>query len=171
MLRAPTISRLVCLLLSSSATAATCIPFHQASQHVGETKCVTGKVLRVKEGSSGVTFFDFCEDYRACSFTVVVFPRDLRDIGDVRQLAGKEVEIHGPIKMYDGRAEIILQRAGQLKGASGRIPPLPKNYDVEKKGHYSAGKFSHPSSRKAAKQKQPPRMQTEEEVDAMGSEQ
>jgi hypothetical protein len=171
MSRAKNISRLACLLLSSAATASTCVPFHQASKYVGETKCVTGKVLRVKEGPSGVTFFDFCEDYRQCSFTVVVFPRDLRDVGDVRQLAGKEVEIHGPIKMYDGRAEIILQRPGQLSGDSGRIPPLPKNYDVEKKGHYSAGKFSRPPSRKPAKQKQPPRMQTEEEVGAMGSEQ
>ena len=168
---ANTLSRLACLLLASAAAASTCIPFQQASQHVGETKCVAGKVLHVKEGPSGVTFFDFCEDYRVCSFTVVVFPRDLRDVGDVRQLQGKDVEIHGPIKMYDGRAEIILQRAGQLSGNSGRIPPLPRNYDVEKKGHYSAGKFSRSSGRKPAKQKQPPRMQTEEEVDPAGSEQ
>jgi hypothetical protein len=165
------ISQLACLLLSSAAAASTCIPFHQASKYVGETKCITGKVLHIKQGSAGVTFFDFCEDYRMCSFTVVVFARDLRDVGDVRQLEGKDVEIHGPIKMYDGRAEIVLQRAGQLGGDSGHIPPLPKTYDVERKGQYSAGKFSRPSSRKPAKQKQPGRMQTEEIADPIGSDQ
>jgi hypothetical protein len=41
---------------------------------------VTGKVLRVKQGNRGVHFFDFCEDYRLCLFTVVVFPGDLKRI-------------------------------------------------------------------------------------------
>ena len=48
-------------------------PFHDAGQHVGETKCVTGKVLRIKVGAKGVHFLDFCEDQMACPFTVVVF--------------------------------------------------------------------------------------------------
>jgi len=161
---------LALLLFTSMAAHSACIPFHQASQYVGETKCVSGKVLHVKEGPRGVTFFDFCEDYRTCPFTVVVFPHDLKNVGDVRQLAGKDVEIHGPIKMYDGRAEIILQRAGQFSG-NARIPPLPKGYDVEKKGRYSAGAFSRPSSHKPAKKRQPAPGQTEEDVDPMGSEQ
>jgi hypothetical protein len=43
------------------------------------------------------------------------------------------------VKLYDGRAEIILKRVSQLTGGSTLIPPLPKEYDVEKQGHYSAG--------------------------------
>ena len=77
---------------------------------------VTGKVLRVKQGNRGVHFFDFCEDYRMCPFTVVVFPSNLKHVGDVRQLEGKDIQIHGPIKEYDGRAEIILERTSQLDG-------------------------------------------------------
>jgi hypothetical protein len=36
---------------------------------------------------------------------VVVFPSNLRHVGDVRQLQGKVVEIHGPVKLYDGRGD------------------------------------------------------------------
>jgi len=120
-------------------SASDCVPIGEARQHVGETKCVTGKVLRVKVGSSGVHFLDFCEDQLACPFTVVVFSHDLKDVGDVRRLAGRTIEIHGPVKLYDGRPEIILSRISQITGGAALIPPLPKTYDVENRGHYSAG--------------------------------
>ena len=122
-------------------SASDCIPIYEATQHVGETKCVTGKVLRVKAGLSGVHFLDFCADQMACPFTVVVFSHDLKDVGDVRRLAGRTIEIHGPVKLYDGRAEIILSRISQISGGAAFIPPLPKTYDVENRGHYSAGRF------------------------------
>jgi len=130
------------VLLSAAATAATdCLPIQSAAQHVGEVKCVTGKVQRVKVGARGVHFLDFCEDQMACPFSVVVFPADLKDVGDVRRLAGRTIEIRGPVKLYAGRAEIVLNRVSQLTGGSTLIPPLPKNYDVEKQGHYSAGRM------------------------------
>ena len=55
--------------------------FWEAKKHISETRCVSGKVLRVKEGNRGVTFLDFCEDYLVCPFTVVVFPSDLKHVG------------------------------------------------------------------------------------------
>jgi len=121
--------------------ASDCIPFHEAGQHIGETKCVTGKVLRVKLGAKGVHFLDFCEDLMACPFTVVVFASGLKDVGDVRRLEGRSIEIHGAVKLYDGRAEIILNRISQITGGAAMIPPLPKNYDVENRGRYSAGRL------------------------------
>jgi hypothetical protein len=99
---------------------------------------VAGKVLRVKV-AKGVHFLDFCEDQMACPFTVVVFSHDLKDVGDVRRLAGRTIEIHGPVKLYDGRPEIILNRISQITGGAALIPPLLKNYDVENRGHFSAG--------------------------------
>jgi len=137
--------------LSVLSAASDCIPIHEARQHIGETKCVTGKVLRVKIGNKGVHFVDFCEDHAACPFTVVVFPSDLKDVGDVRQLAGRTIEVNGAVKLYDGRPEIILKRISQLRGGAAMIPPLPKNYDVDNRGHYSAGRL-HPS-RKPKKHK------------------
>jgi len=142
------------ILLSTAAFGSDCLPIGDAKQHVGETKCVTGKVLRVKVGARGVHFVDFCQDQMACPFTVVVFPGDLKDVGDVRRLAGQVIEIHGPVKLYGGRAEIVLSRVSQLTAGSTLIPPLPKNYDVEKQGHYSAGRMRPP--KKPAKVKGTP---------------
>ena len=76
------------------------------------------------------------------------------------------MEIHGPVKEYDGRAEIVLQEARQLGGEGASIPPLPKNFDVEKQGHFSAGKFSHPKARhKSRKKRQPAKVPLEVPVD------
>src|SRR5579863_10030004 len=132
---------LLTLMLAPLVSASDCLPIHQASQHVGETKCVTGKVIRIKQGVKGVHYLDFCEDQLACPFTVVVFPSDLKDVGDIRRLAGRIIEVHGAVKLYDSRAEIILKRIGQIAGGAALIPPLPKDYDVETRGHYSAGRL------------------------------
>lgn len=85
----------------------------------------------------------------ACPFTVVVFSHDLKD-GDVRRLGGRTIEIHGPVKLYQGRAEIILNRVSQLSGGAALLPPLPKVYDVVNRGHYSTGHL-HSKKLKAAK--------------------
>lgn len=146
---------LIALLLPSLSFGA-CIPFDQARNHPDETQCVTGKVIRVEEGERGVHYLDFCEDYRLCSFTVVVFQHDLQKIGDVRQLAGKVVEIRGEIKDYDDRAEIVLDDPKQLGNGLMRLSPLPKSFDVEQRGHFSAGTPRPPRKRKARKKKEVP---------------
>ena len=148
------IALLILLLALCSARAADCIPIHEAGQHIGETKCVTGKIIRVKVGPKGVHFLDFSEDQMACPFTFVVFANDLKDVGDVRRLAGRTIEICGAVKVYDGRPEIILSRISQIEGGAAMIPPLPKNYDVENRGHFSAGRLR--PTRKPAKKKAKP---------------
>jgi hypothetical protein len=144
------------LLFAAPSALADCIPFTEARQHLGEDQCVTGRVLRVKHMSRGVTLFDFCQDSMVCPFTVVVFPHDLKRVGDVTKLQDRVIEIRGPVKEYDGRAEIVLEQSRQLGGEGLRIPPLPKNYDVEKKGHYSAGTFSLPKPAYATSKKRQP---------------
>lgn len=147
---------LLTIFILSGTLWSDCLPFDEARKHIGETKCITGKVVRVKAGVRGVHYLDFCDDFRLCPFVVVIFSSDLKDVGDVRQLQNKMIEIHGPIKEYDGRAEIILQEYHQLSGPSVKIPPLPKDYDVEKKGRYSAGTFSQPKAGKQASAKRQP---------------
>lgn len=144
-----------CLLLVafSLPSLAECVPSDQAPRHIGETQCVSGRVVRVQAGSGGVHYLDFCEDYRLCPFSVVVFSHDLKNVGDIRQLAGKSVEIRGEIKEYDDRAEIILESARQLGGGAMAIPPLPKSFDVEDRGHFSAGQYRAKKSRNARKKK------------------
>jgi hypothetical protein len=118
-----------------------CLPIAEASKHVRKQTCITGTVIRVEEGSHGVTYLDFCLEYRGCPFTVVVFPGDMRKVGDVRQLQGRVVAIEGRIEEYDDRAEIILRRPQQLGESAKLLNAIPKDYDVEKQGHFSPGSF------------------------------
>jgi hypothetical protein len=148
------VALLILLFASPALRASDCIPVHEADKHVGETQCVFGKVLKIKQGAKGVHFLDFCEDQMACPFTVVVFASGLKDVGDIRRLEGRTIEIHGAVKLYDGRAEIILNRIGQITGGAAMIPPLPKNYDVENRGRYSAGHLR--PTKKPAKTKAKP---------------
>lgn len=143
------------LLFALSAFAADCISIEQAAKRVGANACVTGKVLKVGRSKSGTTFLDFCEDAKTCPFVVVIFARDLRDVGDVQKLEGKVIEVGGKIEEYNGRAEIILKDVKQLRGEAANIPPLPKNYDVEKHGNFSAGSSTPSSSSKPSTTKKP----------------
>jgi hypothetical protein len=90
----------------------------------------------------------------SCPFRVVVFANDLKDVGDVGRLAGRTIEIRGAVKAYDGRPEIILSRISQIEGGAAMIPPLPKSYDVENRGHFSAGRLR--PSKKPTKTKAKP---------------
>jgi ssDNA-binding Zn-finger/Zn-ribbon topoisomerase 1 len=152
----PSVLMLTVVALATSvraSAASSCLSIADAAKHIGATKCVAGKVVRVKQGARGTHFFDFCENYRTCPFTVVVFASDLKQVGDVRNLEGREIEIDGEIKSYDGRAEIILHRPSQLRGDAAHIPPVPKDYDVERHGKYSAGTFRYPKKSKSAPRK------------------
>jgi DNA/RNA endonuclease YhcR with UshA esterase domain len=133
-------------LLATLPASAECVLFSDAHQHIGRTQCVRGTIFNVKEGSKGVTFLDFCENFDTCPFTVVVFADDLKHVGDVRQLKGRTIEVNGTVQDYDGRAEIILRHPRQLGKDAILVPPLPKNYDVERRGKYSPGKFKYPKA-------------------------
>jgi len=125
-----------------------CLSVAEAQKHIGKTNCVKGTVVRVEEGHNGVTFLDFCTDYRSCPFTVVVFRGDLNSVGDVRQLQGRDITIKGRIEEYDDRAEIVLHHPQQLGDSASHLTALPKDYDVERQGHYSAGTLRPSKARK-----------------------
>jgi hypothetical protein len=135
------------LFVSLPCFARECIPFDRATEHIGRTECVKGKVLTIGQSEAGSFFLDFCEDYRKCPFVVVVFRSNLQNVGDVRQLEGKEIEITGKIREWRNRAEIILKDARQLEGMAGKLPRIPTTYDADHKGNYSAGKYTGPRSK------------------------
>jgi hypothetical protein len=75
------------LLPTSVFATSDCLPVGEASLHVGESKCITGKVLHMKDGPKAVHFIGFCEDRAACPFSVVVFASELKDVGDAASKA------------------------------------------------------------------------------------
>ncbi len=167
---------LVVIVLALSAYATDCIPLEQAKDKVGAVSCIKAQVVKVSATETGTHHLNFCSDDHQCPFTVVVFPRDLRQVGDVRQLEGKPVEVHGKIQLYEGVPEIILRDSRQLRGVS--IPPVPKDYsvggnlthraearppklegkyDVERKGKHRAGSFRSPTSKRSKHRPHPRR--------------
>jgi DNA/RNA endonuclease YhcR with UshA esterase domain len=135
-----------------------CLSLADAGKHVGTDQCVIGTVEHIEHTTKGVTFLNFCKAAKACPFTVVVFPTDIKKMGDIQRLEGRQVEIKGTVQDYNGRAEIVLKRTQQLgESAYVVIPRVPTDYDVEKAGHGSAGKFkaSKAAKKKTAKQKDP----------------
>ena len=132
---------LIAVILFSTLASAECIPFTEAPDHLGETRCVKGKVVNIGESKSGSLYLNFCEDYKKCAFAVVVFPSALKNVGDVRKLKDQDIEIFGKITEWRGRTEMVLRELRQLKGEAAKIPPIPKDYDVQKKGRFSAGEF------------------------------
>jgi len=107
------------LARSSSASAempeGPCVPFREAGPLVGQSACITGRVLRVFTSRAGNTFLDFCPDYRTCPFTSVVFSQDRAKFGDLGQLQGRRIEIRGLVSSYQDRAEIIIRDPGQIR--------------------------------------------------------
>ena len=96
------------------------------------------------------------------------FRGDLKQVGDVRRLEGRQIEIEGEVKGYAGRADIILRRPSQLRGDAGRLPPVPKEYDVERRGKYSAGTLRFPKKAKSSSTKsKPPATVTWDDPSAM----
>jgi hypothetical protein len=135
---------------------ATCLSPQQAANRIGATTCVSAKVTQISQGPDGVQYIDFCADHSTCAFSGVVFAKDLRDVGDIRTLPGKTVEVHGQIQEYEGRSEIIVHNARQLRGAGVSLPAVPKQYDVEQRGHFSAGSSRPPKKAKTPKKKRKP---------------
>jgi hypothetical protein len=132
-----------------------CVSFAEASQHLGTTQCVRGTVLHVDDGRDGVTLLNFCKDAKACPFTVIVLPGDLRKVGNIRQLEGRQIEIKGTIEDHDGRAGITLRHTQQLgESAYLVVPAVPTEYDVERRGHSSAGRSKPYKEKKKRQQTQ-----------------
>jgi hypothetical protein len=52
---------------------------------------------------------------------------------------------------------MVLRHTQQLgENAYAVIPQVPTDYDVERRGHYSAGKYSHPKAKKSHKKQGAP---------------
>jgi hypothetical protein len=87
--------------------------YTEAKDHVGENAIVHGKVVKTYTAKSGVSFLDFCSNYKTCPFTAVIFASDRDKFGDLKQFE-REVRLTGLIKTYNGKAEIILEEREQV---------------------------------------------------------
>ena len=87
-----------------------------AKAHVGQTVTVEGVVSEVHTAASGrATFIDIGGRYPNNTFTAVIFSRDVTKFSNVDALNGKTVDVTGPVRLHNGRPEIILNDQGRIK--------------------------------------------------------
>src|SRR3989338_3370969 len=114
------VKKLLTAYKSSPATA-TAVPtsigvieYTDAPAHVGEYASVRGTLVEAYTSKSGTVFLDFCQSYKTCPFTAVIFADDAKKFGDLSRYEGTVVTISGKISLYQNKAEIILSSPSQI---------------------------------------------------------
>jgi DNA/RNA endonuclease YhcR with UshA esterase domain len=83
--------------------------------HVGKPVTVEAAVSDVHVAASGVTFIDLGGRFPDNNFVAVIFADDAAKFPNAAALAGRTVTITGTVQLYQGKPEIILKSASQLK--------------------------------------------------------
>ncbi len=99
---------------ASNSTSANVYDYTEASNHIGEYASVRGIVVQVYQSNKGTTFFDYCTNYRSCSFSAVIFASAAKNFDNPSQYQGQQITVTGQIKSYQGKAEIILDTPNQI---------------------------------------------------------
>lgn len=86
-----------------------------AKARIGQTVTVEGTVSDVHVGRSGAAFIDIGGRFPDNALTAVIFVDDLGKFPGAKSLAGKQVAVSGPVQLYQGKPEIVLKSADQLK--------------------------------------------------------
>lgn len=108
------------VIMPLAAQAASLRPGDAAS-HVGETETVCGMVASVHfafRSRGQPTFLNLGRAYPNQEFTAVIWGEDRPKFGKPESLAGHNVCVTGPITLYRGRPEVILQSTAQLQRSS-----------------------------------------------------
>jgi DNA/RNA endonuclease YhcR with UshA esterase domain len=104
----------ICGAASLPARAETFSPT-QAAAHVGETITVKATVNEIHTGRAGATFINMGGTYPDNAFTAVIFAGDRAKFPKAETLKDKTVEISGAVELYQGKPEIVLKSAEQLR--------------------------------------------------------
>ncbi|MFA6414941.1 MAG: phospholipase D-like domain-containing protein [Candidatus Paceibacterota bacterium] len=91
------------------------ITITEAAKHIGETASVHGTLVKAYTSASGTVFLDFCQSYKACPFSGVIFADDAKAFGDLSRYVGQTVTLTGKISSYQDKAEIVLSDPAQLR--------------------------------------------------------
>ena len=115
-----------------------CITPELAAQHLNKDVCLMAHVYDVIELSDGTRFLDLCSPLTTdseCRFTVVSLYADRKDVGDLEQYRGLDIQLRGTIRPFNTRMEMLLSRERQFHGGSEKFhanPALLKGYWAEK---------------------------------------
>jgi micrococcal nuclease len=88
-----------------------------AWKYIGKEMTVEGRVVQGTKSRTSTVFLNFGDSYPDNCFTAVIFSSDLGSFPENPQAyySGRTVRVTGLIKEYQGKPEIILEKAGQIE--------------------------------------------------------
>jgi DNA/RNA endonuclease YhcR with UshA esterase domain len=104
----------VASLIALPAQAQTIGP-SETKAYVGKPVTVQAAITDVHTARSGATFIDMGGEFPDNEFVAVIFADDAAKFPNASSLEGKTVTITGTVQMYQGKPEIVLKSASQLK--------------------------------------------------------
>src|ERR1700757_1751552 len=87
----------------------------ETKAYVGKPVTVQAAISDVHTARSGATFIDMGGEFPDNEFVAVIFADDAAKFPNASSLEGKTVTITGTVQMYQGKPEIVLKSASQLK--------------------------------------------------------
>jgi hypothetical protein len=138
----PLLAIVLCFALALPAFAGkqTSIPPKEARQHIGKRACVAAHIYRVVDAKEGVHFLDTCSPETAdkdCHFFILSVSKDKKSVEYLHNLAGRNIEIRGPVHAIQGHAEMVLSDPKQIhivSTHSRRGPHPDKDFSAGSKG-------------------------------------
>ncbi len=90
------------------------IDYTDSLARVGSLASVRGTLVKTYTSKTSTVFLNFCENYKTCPFSGVIFADDVKKFGDLSRYVGQTITLTGKISSYQGKAEIILSSPSQL---------------------------------------------------------
>jgi hypothetical protein len=123
-----TIATILLLPFAVGLHAASCHPSSAAARYTGKDICISAHVYDIAQLRDGTRFLDTCTPETSdedCRFTIASLPEDTRDVGDLRELRGKDIQLRGTVHSVNDRSLMYLSTARQLHGGAEKFHPNP----------------------------------------------
>ncbi|MGI8769816.1 MAG: hypothetical protein ACR2JE_00075 [Acidobacteriaceae bacterium] len=119
---------LVLLLPTCAQGARTCVSPAQAATMAGKDLCVATHIYDIVVLEDGTRLLDTCAPETgddACRFTLVSFQRDGKDVGNLEQYRGHDVQVRGIYRAVKDRGLLVVSHARQFHGGEEKFRPNP----------------------------------------------
>lgn len=125
----PLLSALLILLLPACAQAArTCVSPAVAATMAGKDLCVATHIYDIVVLEDGTRLLDTCSPETsddACRFAMVSFQRDGKDVGNLQQYLGHDVQVRGIFRAIEDHGVLVVSHARQFHGGEEKFRPNP----------------------------------------------
>jgi len=118
------------LAIPAFATAAkTCYSPRQASSYQNKDVCIAAHVYNIVDLADGTRFIDVCDPKASdaeCRFAIISLNNDRKEVGELKQYLGQDIQIRGVVRPVNGRSEILLSNTRQFRGGAEKFRPNPE---------------------------------------------